>query len=83
MHAGGQLRDPFIEWLESVEKGSAEYDDQFYEDLGGERHNIGQLLGELQNCTDILPGDLRDQLDMAQSSTGTFAAAVRIVRQYR
>jgi hypothetical protein len=69
-HAPGHLRDAFEEWVEArmsppeVEVG-----------WDGRPRPIRWLLGQLWNCSDIMPSWLCDELGMPAGST--YAQAVR------
>jgi hypothetical protein len=39
------------------------------------------LVGQLWHCTDILPGELVDTLGLGDSSSTTYAAAARVLRE--
>ncbi len=58
-HAPGYLRDAFWDWLETIDDDhipSIEDDvSELVSDYAGRSWTLGQLLGQLWNCTDILP----------------------------
>ena len=62
-HAPGQFRDAFLEAVEFEETDSPEFI---------------ALCGKLWNCTDILPRDACNDLDIRQGST--YAMAARVLR---
>ena len=66
-HAPGDLRDALIEWIEAGNPATIEVCD--------ESHPLRWLLGQLWNCTDILPGVFCDELELSRGST--YAKAVR------
>lgn len=80
MHCQGHVRSAFSEWIEAVEAGQADFDDSGFES-GGENFSIPDLLGRLQNCTDILPGSISQLLELEGKQT--YAAAVRHIRLLR
>ncbi len=59
-HAPGNLREPLLDYLLDGE---------------GEPNQVRWLIGQLWNCTDIVPGDCCTELDIGQGST--YAQAVR------
>ena len=66
-HAPGYLREVFCEYLESTDKsGTVKVD-------GGVKP-VKWLLGQLWNCTDIMPAASCDELDMPRGSTYAMAA---------
>lgn len=67
-HAPGFLRDPFCEWIgDGAKETTVEVDE--------ERRPLRWLVGQLWNCTDILPGTECEDLDIPRGST--YAQAVR------
>jgi len=73
-HAPGFLRDAFQEW---VEEGDQERKTVIIDD---EKKPLNWLLGQLWNCTDILPGCDCMLLDIPSGST--YAQAVRSIRHF-
>lgn len=73
-HAPGFLRDAFQEW---VEEGDQEKKTVIIDD---EEKPLNWLLGQLWNCTDILPGCDCMLLDIPSGST--YAQAVRSIRHF-
>jgi len=73
-HAPGFLRDAFQEW---VEEGDQEIKTVIIDD---EEKPLNWLLGQLWNCTDILPGCDCMLLDIPSGST--YAQAVRSIRHF-
>src|SRR2546427_12789782 len=71
-HAPGHLRDGLYAWIgngaddELVKVGYDEVDIA-----------VGQLLGALWNCTDVLPGGVRQDLADLGIAAGSVASAVR------
>ena len=81
-HAPGHLREAFVEWLD---------DPQQTEVVVGwneERRRLSWLVGQLWNCTDILPSDVREQVNSLllgepNDFRNTYAAAVRRLKGER
>jgi len=73
-HGPGFLRDAFQEW---VEEGDQEKKTVIIDD---EEKPLNWLLGQLWNCTDILPGCDCMLLDIPSGST--YAQAVRSIRHF-
>ena len=69
-HAPGHLRDAFIEWLCSSERGDTT-------EVGGERRPLRWLIGQLWNCSDVMPSEYCEELELPQGST--YAQAVRSI----
>ena len=74
-HAPGHLRDAFLEWTEEQEG------DTVVVGLYEEEKPLAWILGQLWNCTDILPGDCCNDLDLPSGST--YARAVRAVKEFQ
>ena len=75
-HAPGHLREAFVEWLDDPEQTEVV--------VGGneEQRPLSWLIGQLWNCTDILPSDVREQVNNLLTGEpdgfrNTYAAAVR------
>jgi hypothetical protein len=69
-NAASHLREPFQAWLGSYEP------DRLHEiDI----RPVASLLDALADCTDVLPADYCDQLDIPKGST--YAQAVEVLRQ--
>jgi hypothetical protein len=81
MHCNGHVREAFTGWIEAVDGGAASINDEVHQVGDGDAVSIPRLLGELQKCTDVLPGDVYRSLDYGGRQT--YAAAVRHVRQLR
>jgi hypothetical protein len=76
-HAPGHLREMFAEY---VETGEVPTDVLYDESVTGGRNPLDWLCGQLWNCTDTLPGEMRADLDNAAS---TYAQAARLVMSGR
>ena len=76
-HAGGHLRDPLDDYLDShmFKKTKGWYQKV---EVDGEKKPIRWLIGQLWNCTDAMPSSNCDQLDLVQGST--YAQGVRALR---
>jgi len=72
-HAPGHLRDAFCDWRQFP----CDLDDLVSIGDYGDRRPVRWLLGRLWNCTDIMPGDVCSDLDLASGST--YAQGVREV----
>jgi hypothetical protein len=70
MHKPGHLREAFQDYLDSDLSAC-----EFTMDDAGEERTPDWLLGQLWNCTDVLPAGYCDQLDLPKGST--YAQAVR------
>ena len=70
-HAPGHLRDAFCVWIE-------EENSSLTIKLDDELQPLIWLLGQLWNCTDILPVTCCDELEISQGST--YAMAVRKIK---
>ncbi len=66
MHVGGHLRTAFEDWVLDGMEGKPEIDEEPVE--------IKWLLGQLWDCSDIMPGMLCDNLEMHHGSTYAAAA---------
>ena len=73
-HAPGHLREMFCAY---VETGEVPTDVLHEESVISDRDPLDWLCGQLCNCTDTLPGEVRADLDDAVS---TYAQAARLVR---
>lgn len=68
-HAGGHLREPFIDWADGPQdEGSVDIDERT-------RRPLKWLVGQLWNCTDTMPSYTCEALDLLHGST--FAQGVR------
>ena len=74
MHQSTHLREALQQYLDS--DGPAQ---EFRVEHDGEEKDIEWLLGQLWNCTDVLPGGYCDQLDILRGST--YAQAVRRIKE--
>jgi len=72
-HAPGYLREALEEYLDGTDEGSLS--DTIKVDYGERIVSLKWLLGQLWNCTDILPGSYCDHLDLEFGSS--YAMAVR------
>jgi hypothetical protein len=74
MHAGGHLRDAFVDWVEDdcPDEIPAEGQVTFCD---GQPRTADRLIGQLWHCSDIMPVDLCGELDMPQGTT--YASAVQ------
>lgn len=68
MHAKGHLRERFCELV----------DDRAWESV--DREELLAFCGQLWNCTDILPSEYRDALDIPKGST--YAQGARDLRRW-
>lgn len=75
-HAPGHLRDAFEDWFESDEADTV-YLSGDHTDPDSARH-LNWLIGQLWNCTDIMPDNLCSYLDLTRGST--YAQGVRRVK---
>lgn len=69
MHKPGFLREAFTDYIEFTE-----WDQKFIE-IDGEEKPLKWLIGQLWNCTDVMPGSACDAIDLSRGST--YARAVR------
>ena len=72
-HAPQDVRDAFCEMVEKTFKH-----DGMKVDVGGDLRAVKWVLGQLWNCTDIMPGYCCDELDLR--GKGTYAAGARLLR---
>ena len=82
-HAPGHLRDAFLEWTERYIGGENPPTVQVGDDETP--RPIGWLLGQLWNCTDVMPGtdwhELADCLKIEEPYGGaSYARAVRLLK---
>jgi len=85
-HAPGHLRNAFCDWWEYhcyLDDREYDCDLDYLDDLVsvgdyGDRRPVRWLVGRLWNCTDIMPGDICNDLDLAPGST--YAQGVRRLR---
>ena len=75
-HAPGHLREGFQVYLEKLDEGSPP--NKLRIGYGRRLVSLNWLLGQLWNCTDVMPGECCQILDMDQGST--YAQAVRKVK---
>lgn len=75
-HAPGHLRDGFQEYLEKLDEGSPP--NKLIIGYWQRSVSLNWLLGQLWNCTDVMPGECCQILDMDPGST--YAQAVRKVK---
>ena len=88
-HAPGHLREAFCALLECMVANDPMSLDGPLPDLAAEVFwdepppTVRWLLGQLWNCTDILPGMWRTEIDQWADYTtaGTYAAGVRVVHR--
>jgi hypothetical protein len=69
-HAPGNLREAMQEWIDEGATPMIEVD--------GQQHSDEWLLGQLGNCTDVMPSPYCFELDLPPGST--YAEGVRSVR---
>jgi hypothetical protein len=83
-HAQGHLREAFVEWADSGFEAEEVGEDIFFD---GQPRSVRWLIGQLWNCSDILPSTLRQDIIEVfgwgdESFRNTYAAAVqRIYRE--
>src|SRR6266540_3426576 len=70
-HAPHVLRDTLCEWIDQEWEEATE--------IEGEQRTIEWLIGQLWNCTDILPGESCDELGIPQGST--YGQAARHIQE--
>jgi hypothetical protein len=68
-HVGGHLRDAFEDFIDGP------HEEHFH---NGKQLDLLALTGMLWNCTDVMPGDLCDALDLPRGAT--YARGARKVR---
>lgn len=73
-HAPGHIRERFSDWLEAGQPEQFENRDERV-------LTRDQILGQLWNCTDIMPSDMCGDLDLPAGST--YAQGVRDLKQGR
>lgn len=74
MHKGGHLREALQDYLDSDVPAA-----EFTVEHGGQERSLDWLLGQLWNCTDVLPAGHCDQFDLPKGST--YAQAVRRIKE--
>ena len=72
-HAPQDVRDAFCGMVEETFKH-----DRVKVDVGGDPQTVKWVLGQLWNCTDIMPGYCCDELDLRGKCT--YAAGARLMR---
>ena len=72
MHTSTHLREALQDYLDCDNPA------KFTVVHNGDEKPIGWLLGQLWNCTDVLPGGYCEQLDLVRGST--YAQAVRRIK---
>ena len=72
-HAPQDVRDAFCGMVEETFKH-----DRVKVDVGGDLRTVKWVLGQLWNCTDIMPGYCCDMLDLRGKCT--YAAGARLIR---
>ncbi|MBI4269061.1 MAG: hypothetical protein HY615_01905 [Candidatus Rokubacteria bacterium] len=76
-HAPGHLRDAFYAWIE--DGAEAETVTVGYDDV---EKPAAWLLGALWNCTDVVPGDVRQKVEgIVDARVGSVASAVRHLKR--
>ena len=75
MHARSFLRETFLEYLDSETPAQ-----EFRVEDNGKEKSLDWLLGQLWPCTDILPGDYCEQMDLPRGSS--YAQAVRQLKKH-
>jgi len=84
-HAQGHLRHIFVEIADLLEQ---EKEIDLNTELGEPGHSnpytVGEIIGLLWNCTDILPGSIYDALLTAglDFQTQTYGAAARAMKRF-
>jgi hypothetical protein len=81
-HVGGHLRTAFAVWIENRFPPEVDLDhfgDHIFND--GKPRSIRWLMGQLWHCSDIMPWDVCEQLDMPRGST--YASAVQLLAKDR
>lgn len=76
-HAPGHLREAFGDWVELGMENDMVGEDVFFD---GPKP-VNWLLGQLWNCTDIMPSGLCSDLDLSPGTT--YAQAVRGIKSER
>lgn len=71
-HAGGNLREPFYDYVMSGEMDAPV--------VWGRRISIRELTGLLWNCTDIMPSEACEALDLLRGAT--YARGARHLRPF-
>ncbi len=61
-HAPGRLREAFYDWLETAQLESATLEDTVLVGWEESPETVRWLLGQLWNCTDLLPSGIRGQV---------------------
>ena len=82
-HAPGHIRGAFLDW---IERGADDASVCIDDDPDGE-HPVRWILGQLWNCTDVMPGvEFRELASVLEGEgielrRSSYAAAVRAVAQ--
>ena len=71
-HAPGHLREALTDYLETTDQETKTVE------VDGEEKPLSWLIGQLWNCTDVMPASSCDCLDIHHGST--YAQAVRKLR---
>lgn len=80
-HAPGHLRDAFLELAVPTHGHQVVWwdtDRQVWWEQASLEERLRWITGQLWNCTDILPGEVYDELDL--TTRRTYAAAARRLR---
>jgi len=86
-HAPGHLREAFWLYVEDLESGKEIDDKEFLsKDIqeifwDEKKRTVGWLLGQLWNCTDIMPSEGCLELELPQGST--YARAARLIKSHK
>ncbi len=70
MHFGGHMRDAFTDWVEAGRPDTAVVE----EDHEPREWPARKLLGRMAHCSDVMPRDLCDDLDVRPGRTYASAA---------
>jgi len=74
-HAPGHLREAFLDYILSDSQNATVVIDE-------QERPLKWLLGQFWNCSDILPGDVCDEIDLPRGSSYSIAAR-RLAQDYR